>query len=32
MHPGLWLIASDFNIIYKADDKNNSRLNHRLMG
>jgi exonuclease III len=27
-----WLIVGDFNLIYKADDKNNSRLNRSLMG
>jgi hypothetical protein len=26
-----WLILGDFNLIYKAADKNNRRLNHRLM-
>ena len=26
-----WLILGDFNLIYKAADKNNKRLNHRLM-
>lgn len=26
-----WLIAGDFNLIYKASDKNNSRLDRRLM-
>jgi hypothetical protein len=29
---GPWLIAGDFNLIYKAEDKNNQRLNRRLMG
>jgi hypothetical protein len=29
---GEWLISGDFNLIYKAEDKNNSRLNRRLMG
>jgi exonuclease III len=27
-----WLLCGDFNLIYKAEDKNNSRLNKRLMG
>lgn len=27
-----WLITGDFNLIYKAEDKNNNRLNRRLMG
>jgi exonuclease III len=26
-----WLILGDFNLIYKAEDKSNSRLNRRLM-
>lgn len=26
------LITGDFNLIYKAEDKNNNRLNRRLMG
>jgi exonuclease III len=26
-----WLIVGDFNLIYKAEDKNNNRLNRRLM-
>jgi exonuclease III len=26
-----WLITGDFNLIYRAADKNNSRLSHRLM-
>jgi hypothetical protein len=29
---GEWLVAGDFNLIYKAEDKNNSRLNRGLMG
>jgi hypothetical protein len=29
---GPWLFTGDFNMIYKAADKNNSRLNRRLMG
>lgn len=27
-----WLITGDFNLIYKAEAKNNARLNRRLMG
>jgi len=27
-----WLILGDFNLIYQAEDKNNSNLNQRLMG
>jgi hypothetical protein len=27
-----WLVVGDFNMIYKANNKNNSRLNRRLMG
>ena len=26
-----WLIRGDFNLIYQAQDKNNNRLNHRIM-
>jgi len=26
-----WLIRGDFNVLYQAQDKNNNRLNHRLM-
>jgi hypothetical protein len=26
-----WLIIGDFNLIYKKEDKNNGRLNRRLM-
>jgi hypothetical protein len=29
---GPWLIIGDFNMIYKSEDKNNGRLNRRLMG
>jgi hypothetical protein len=29
---GEWLVCSDFNLIYKAEDKSNSRLSRRLMG
>jgi hypothetical protein len=27
-----WMINGDFNLIYHVEDKNNCRLNHRLMG
>ena len=29
--PGPWLLWGDFNMIYQAEDKNNSRLNRRMM-
>jgi hypothetical protein len=29
---GPWCIAGDFNLIYKAEDKNNSSYNHAMMG
>ncbi|XP_066323685.1 uncharacterized protein [Miscanthus floridulus] len=29
--PGPWLLCGDFNLIYKASDKNNGRLHHGLM-
>jgi hypothetical protein len=29
---GEWLLCGDFNLIYKAEEKSNSRLNRRLMG
>jgi hypothetical protein len=29
---GRWLILRDFNLIYQAEDKNNTNLNRRLMG
>lgn len=29
---GSWLITHDFNLVYKVSDKNNSRLDRRLMG
>jgi hypothetical protein len=29
---GTWLICGDFNTIYQAEDKNNNRLNTRMMG
>jgi hypothetical protein len=28
---GPWLVCGDFNLIYKAADKNNHRLNQKLM-
>jgi hypothetical protein len=31
-HVSPWLIVDDFNMIYQAADKNNDRLNQRLMG
>jgi hypothetical protein len=30
-HLGLWIVCGDFNLIYRAADKNNSRLNNSLM-
>src|SRR6185503_7263283 len=30
--PDKWLVWGDFNLIYKAEDKSNGRLNRRLMG
>jgi len=30
--PDTWMICGDFNIIYKAEDKNNGRLHRRMMG
>ena len=27
-----WMVCGDFNLIYKAEDKNNSNLNRRMMG
>jgi hypothetical protein len=30
--PGKWLIAGDFNMIYRAQYKNNTRVNRRIMG
>lgn len=30
--PEKWLILGDFNLIYKAEDKSNSRINRRMMG
>lgn len=29
--PGAWLLCGDFNMIYRAEDKNNRRLNRRSM-
>lgn len=29
--PGPWLLCGDFNLIYKASDKNNGRLHHGIM-
>lgn len=29
---GPWVVAGDFNLIYKAEDKNNSNLNRAMMG
>jgi hypothetical protein len=29
---GPWMLIGDFNLIYRAKDKNNTRLNRRLMG
>jgi hypothetical protein len=31
LRPGLWLLAGDFNLIYRAEDKNNDRLDQRRM-
>jgi hypothetical protein len=31
VHLGLWLVCGDFNLIYRAANKNNSRLNRILM-
>jgi len=30
--PEKWLVCGDFNLIYKAEDKNNGRLHRRMMG
>jgi exonuclease III len=30
--PGPWLVAGDFNLIYRDEDKNNSNLNRAMMG
>jgi len=30
--PGPWMIAADFNLIYKDEDKNNANLNRAMMG
>ncbi|KAK1663843.1 hypothetical protein QYE76_052002 [Lolium multiflorum] len=32
LHPGLWAIAGDFNLVVDADDKSNMNLNRRMMG
>jgi hypothetical protein len=32
IRPGPWLLAGDFNMIYKAGDKNNDRVHMRQMG
>jgi hypothetical protein len=32
LRSGPWLLTSDLNLIYHAEDKNNTRLDHRLMG
>lgn len=32
VHSGPWLLNGDFNLIYRAQDKNNNRLNRRLLG
>jgi hypothetical protein len=29
---GSWLLSGDFNLIYRTEDKNNNRVNSRLMG
>jgi hypothetical protein len=31
-HIGPWLLRGDFNLIHRAEDKNNGHLNHRMMG
>ena len=31
-YTGSWLLCGDFNLIYKAEDKNNANLNRRMMG
>jgi exonuclease III len=30
--PGPWMVAGDFNLIYKDEDKNNQNLNRAMMG
>jgi hypothetical protein len=32
VHSGPWLVTSNFNMIYQGADKNNDRLNRRLVG
>jgi hypothetical protein len=32
LHSGPWLLTRDFNLMYRAEDKNNTRLDRRLMG
>jgi hypothetical protein len=32
LRSGPWLLASDFNLIYRVEDKNNTRLDHQRMG
>ena len=32
VYTGPWLVAGDFNLIYKDEDKNNSNLNRAMMG
>lgn len=32
LYPGLWLVIGDFNLILHAADKNNNRLDRRMMG
>jgi hypothetical protein len=32
LHWGPWLLARDFNLIYRTADKNNTRLDRRCMG
>jgi hypothetical protein len=31
-HQGPWALCGDFNMIYRAEDKNNGNLNRRMMG
>jgi endonuclease/exonuclease/phosphatase family metal-dependent hydrolase len=30
--PGPWMVAGDFNLIYRASDKNNSNINRAMLG
>jgi hypothetical protein len=32
VHVGPWMICDDFNMLYRAEDKNSGRVNRRLMG